>query len=60
MGTEPDMGDDMDMAAPDEMNPDMGDEFAASDAAAGGAETTGRMKRESIERGNRLMKILGA
>lgn len=60
MGTEPDMGGDMDMAAPDEMNPDMGDEFAASDAAAGGAETTGRMKRESIERGNRLMKILGA
>jgi hypothetical protein len=60
MGAEPDMGDDMDMAAPDEMNPDMGDEFAASDAAAGGAETTGRMKRESIERGNRLMKILGA
>jgi hypothetical protein len=62
MGSEPDMGGDMDMdmAAPDEMNPDMGDEFAASDAAAGGAETTGRMKRESIERGNRLMKILGA
>lgn len=61
MGAEPDMGGDMDMdmAAPDEMNPDMGDEFAASDAAAGGAETTGRMKRESIERGNRLMKILG-
>jgi hypothetical protein len=36
------------------------DEFASSDAAAGGPETTGRMKRESIERGNRLMKILGA
>jgi hypothetical protein len=36
-----------------------GDEFAASDAAAGGPDTTGRMKRESIERGNRLMKILG-
>jgi hypothetical protein len=45
-------------APADELN--MGDEFAASDAAAGGAETTGRMKRESIERGNRLMKILGA
>ena len=42
----------------DEMN--AGDEFGASDAAAGGAETTGRMKRESIERGNRLMKILGS
>ena len=36
------------------------DEFASADAAAGGPETTGRMKRESIERGNRLMKILGA
>ena len=36
------------------------DEFGASDAAAGGPETTGRMKRESIERGNRLMKILGS
>jgi hypothetical protein len=34
----------------DSMNepaPDMGDEFAASDAAAGGAETAGRMTRES-------------
>jgi hypothetical protein len=45
-------------APADELN--MGDEFASSDAAAGGAETTGRMKRESIERGNRLMKILGS
>jgi hypothetical protein len=53
-----DTGADMDMSAPDDMN--MGDEFAGADAAAGGAETTGRMKRESIERGNRLMKILGA
>ena len=62
-----DMGDaGMDMPAgeapeamPDDMNMP-GDEFAASDAAAGGPETLGRMKRESIERGNRLMKILGA
>ena len=43
----------------DDMNPSP-DEFGASDAAAGGPETLGRMKRESIERGNRLMKILGA
>ena len=50
MEIEPGAGDDMNMG---------GDEFAASDAAAGGPETTGRMKRESIERGNRLMKILG-
>ena len=54
-----DTGSDMDMSAPDDMNMG-GDEFAGADAAAGGAETTGRMKRESIERGNRLMKILGA
>lgn len=62
MGQEPEMGgmDDMDMAEPDDLNLPGEDEFAASDAAAGGPETLGRMKRESIERGNRLMKILGA
>jgi hypothetical protein len=55
-----DIGSDMEIepGAGDDMNAG-GDEFAASDAAAGGPETTGRMKRESIERGNRLMKILG-
>jgi len=55
-----DIGSDMEIepGAGDDMNTG-GDEFAASDAAAGGPETTGRMKRESIERGNRLMKILG-
>ena len=37
----------MDMAAPDEMNPDMGDEFGAADAAAGGPEASGRAMRES-------------
>ena len=58
MGQEPDMGIDMggDFNAPVPAE----DEFAASDAASGGMETAGRMKRESIERGNRLMKILGA
>jgi hypothetical protein len=37
----------MDMAAPDEMNPDMGDEFGAADAASGGPEASGRAMRES-------------
>jgi hypothetical protein len=62
MGQDPGMDDvdaNMDMTAPDEMNMPA-DEFAASDAAAGGSDTTGRIKRESIERGNRLMKILGS
>jgi len=36
------------------------DEFEASDAASGGFETAGRLRRESIERGNRLMRILGS
>lgn len=64
MGQEPGMDgmDDaeMGMSEPDELNMPGEDEFAASDAAAGGPETLGRMKRESIDRGNRLMKILGA
>ena len=49
--------------ADDSMN--MGDEFAAADAAAGGAETAGRMRRESRERfstklseGHMLMRSL--
>ena len=50
MGMEPDMGPeepDMDMSAPDEMNPEpVDDEFGASDAAAG-MGTTGREMRES-------------
>ena len=65
MGMEPDVGDTgmedpgMEAGGPDEMNMP-GDEFAAADAAAGGETDLGRMKRESIERGNRLMKILGS
>jgi len=48
MGMEPEMDSGMDMSAPDEMNPEpAGDEFAAADAAAGGAETSGRAMRES-------------
>jgi hypothetical protein len=47
MGAEPPAEPGMDMAAPDEMNPaPAGDEFAASDAAAG-AGTPGREMRES-------------
>jgi hypothetical protein len=64
MGSEPMAEpDDMDMQEPGMEEPEAlpaPDEFASADAAAGGPETTGRMKRESIERGNRLMKILGA
>ena len=37
----------MDAAGPDAMNPEMGDEFGAADAAAGGPEASGRAMRES-------------
>jgi hypothetical protein len=55
MGMEPGMDQGMDMppepgmdaAGPDAMNPDMGDEFGAADAAAGGPEASGRAMRES-------------
>jgi hypothetical protein len=64
MGSDPMASpDDMSMQEPGMEEPEAlpaPDEFASADAAAGGPETTGRMKRESIERGNRLMKILGA
>ena len=49
-------------AEPDAMNAggeaNMGDEFAAAEPAVGGSETAGREKRESIERSNRLLKVL--
>lgn len=50
-GMEPPMEPGMDAAMPDAMNPEEpgGDEFGASDAAAGGAETAGRGLRESKE-----------
>jgi hypothetical protein len=60
----PDMGGEEDMggeAEPDAMNggeEPAGDEFAAADAAAGGPEEAGRMQRESIDRGSRLLKVL--
>jgi len=51
-----------DMAAePDAMNTDAelgGDEFAAAEPAAGGAEEAGREMRESINHQNRLMRVL--
>jgi hypothetical protein len=37
---------------------DLGDEFGASEPAAGGAEETGRAKRESINYSNKLLKVL--
>ena len=43
-------------AEPDALN--AGDEFAAAEPAAGGLEDAGRMKRESIERQNNLLKVL--
>jgi len=51
-------------AEPDAMNPEMGaeepagDEFAAAEPAAGGAEEAGREMRESINHQNRLMRAL--
>ena len=51
-------------AEPDAMNPEMGveepagDEFAAAEPATGGAEEAGREMRESIDRQNRLLKVL--
>jgi hypothetical protein len=51
MGAEPagmPMEPGMEPAGPDMMNPG-GDEFAASDAAAGGPEAAGRAMRESKE-----------
>jgi hypothetical protein len=65
-GDAPDAGiDDLGAVEPDAMNmgdeEDMGppeDEFAAAEPAAGGLETAGREKRESIEYQNNLLKVL--
>ena len=49
--------DDMDAEAPaDNMDMDMGDDFGADDAAAGGEEEAGREKRESVERSKKKLK----
>ena len=65
LGSEnPEMGGEMEPAAPDEMNMEpaageMGpDEFAAAEPAVGGMETAGREKRESIEFQNKLLRVL--
>jgi len=61
-------GDEMGPAEPDMMNTGGdesgldalagGDEFGASDAAAGGLEAAGREQRESIDRSNSLLRVL--
>ena len=68
LGGEPGAGEDeLGAAEPDSMNmgdemgpPEEGgeDEFGAADAAAGGLEAAGREQRESIERGNSLLRVL--
>ena len=74
LGAEPtddmggDMGSDMgadlgaEPSAPDELNAEEPlppeDDFAAAEPAVGGPEEAGRAKRESIERSNRLLKVL--
>ena len=52
-----------DMSAPDSLDMggedmDMGDDFAASEPGVGGMETAGREQRESIQRGNNLLRVL--
>ncbi len=71
LGSEDPAGDDMDMAepadpdamntgddSPDDLDAGADDEFAAADAAAGGAEAAGREQRESINFENRIYKLL--
>jgi hypothetical protein len=46
-------------AEPDAMNAEpAGDEFAAAEPAAGGLGDAGRAQRESIDRGNNLLRVL--
>ena len=65
LGAEPDTGVEGDMAEPaPEVGAEMpseepaGDEFAAAEPAAGGAEAAGREQRESVNYQNRLLKVL--
>ena len=60
-------GDELGAAGPDAMNAGGdeggldalgGDEFGASDAAAGGLEAAGREQRESVDYSNRLLRVL--
>jgi hypothetical protein len=65
LGAEPEAGGMDDLEAPvepDAMNAapegDIGDEFAAAEPAAGGLGDAGRAQRESIDRGNNLLRVL--
>jgi len=60
LGAEPEEGGDTDMAEPaaDETDADTADDFATAEPAAGGIETSGREKRESIDYEARLLKTL--
>ena len=58
LGNEPAEGGEEDMAQPAPAEEPAGDEFAAAEPAAGGAEAAGREKRESIDFQNRLLKVL--
>jgi hypothetical protein len=60
LGSEPEEGGDTDMAEPaaDETDADTADDFATAEPAAGGIETSGREKRESIDYEARLLKTL--
>jgi hypothetical protein len=63
MDTGSEFGDEMEPSPEDEMNAPMGDEFGASDAAAGGAMASGRKMRESrqfkkLSEGHMLMSKL--
>ena len=62
LGAEPEAGgmDDLEAPAePDMMNAEpAADEFAAAEPAAGGLGDSGRAQRESIERGNNLLRVL--
>jgi len=62
LGDEPtgdEFGDIAEPAAPDEMNAAPEDDaFAAAEPAVGGIEGAGREQRESIERGNNLLRVL--
>jgi hypothetical protein len=58
LGAEPEGGDMGGEEAPMDMEMPAGDEFAAAEPAAGGAEEAGRQQRESIDRQSRLLKML--
>jgi hypothetical protein len=68
MGTDDEMGDEVDPEAPVDadvdvdseldVDGDVADDFGADEVAAGGEEEAGRAKRESVERSRKLGTIL--